>query len=432
MRSKTLKLCFFAIAVSPAYLLAATPEDLLRSAWKDTAVEASAKAVSIAESGNNWNPFWQMQFKFEKENIDSTDRNADIRLYPSRGFRTLHETSLFQKGSLRFYPKGFSDWRTSARYQNVIEKNERTLQKEALSKALVSRYNLIARAAMLKEKKEISKDLSGLTKKLDRVISLAAQRDRAELKNFLKMKSDFHKTALRVTDINQSIALLDQELKEMGAPEVSTVDLSNLATMDDLRAKLAEIEKMERQTSLAGQVAKEDMERAEAALAFDKARDEKWLDYVEITAEEDSRERVYGIALAINLPFLAASDPRLIDKRSEYQRSRAESLQAVRENDRILQSSISELKGLLDLHKSLSSTTGLMNGDRLKRTSQAIAVQDPLLSLELQRGWQESREQMLDLEFRIRSLLITVMQESSYLAENPEVNHLSKNQKRIL
>jgi hypothetical protein len=73
-----------------------------------------------------------------------------------------------------------------------------------------------------------------------------------------------------------------------------------------------------------------------------------------------------------------------------------------------------------------------MNPEEMRKASTAIAAQDPMLALELQRGWLESRENLLDLEFRIRVLYIQYLHESSLLASLPESNYLSKSNKRIL
>lgn len=398
------------LLAASARAVAATAEDVLKTVWKDPRVAAHQEAVKLVTDANTMNPL----------------QKADIRL--DRG--ELNQDDV--KVSLRLYPKGYSEHVTTREFRRVLERNERAAQGEMVSRLLSSRYDLIARVALLREKKKIAGELSGVVRKASQALAYSAGRDRAELKSYLKNKNDIEKLDIKVADVERDYRNLQTELRELAVGEAEAFNLSDLLDMDDIRAKVTAIGASGNGETLSGQVAALDLAVTRAEIEYDRAKDEKWLEHVEISMKEDRREKVYGIEVAINLPFTQATDLSDVSKLTRELREKAKARDTSSEAGRLVKNAAVELQTLLDLHKSMSDSQRRMNPEQMRRASQGIAGQDPMLAVELQKGWFEAREQLLDLEYRIRSLFIVYLHEMSVIAGAPEVNHLSKTQRKIL
>lgn len=386
---------------------AAPTEDLLRTAWKDPRLEAHDEAVQTVEGAGHLNPLSKAQLRADGGEL----KQEDVKL------------------GLRLYPKGYGEQVSGSRFLKALRENEKAARSETLSSLLAARYELIARIALLNEKKGLTAEFAQASKKAGKALSYAAQKNRAEIKSYLKMKADLDKIDLKIAEVERDYANLRAELRDLGAGPAENFDLADLVSVDDIRDRLGS--DAEARPKLASRIAETDLEKARAGLEYDRARDEKWLDYVEFSVKDDKQEKVYGIEIAINLPFASATDLSRLDKLAGERRDRSKSIEKLRASEAAVRSAAVELRTLLDLHKSMSDPRGRMSAEQMRKASQAVASQDPLLAVELQRGWYENREQVLDLEYRIRSLYAVYLHESSRIAEAPETNHLSKSLKRI-
>ncbi len=399
-----------ASAATTAAAVAAVPEDLLKTAWKDSRILIHQEAVSITTDAKSYNLLDKADIRFDRGELNQEDI----------------------KFGLRLYPKGYTELKTTMHFQRALEKNELTAHASALSQLLASRYNLLARIALMKEKKEISTELSNVSRKTGKMLSYTAQRDRAEIRSFLKNKADLDKINLKIADVDRDYKNLQAELKELSLGTVETFDLSDFASMDDLKARLEKAASETPTVTLSAQAAQIDLEKSRAAMAFERAKDEKWFEHVEVSMKDDKKEKIYGVELAFNLPFASAPNLSRIDKEARDLREKAKLIDTIKSSDRELKNGLIELKILLQVHQTLREAQARMNPEQMRKASRAIAPQDPLLAIELQRGWFEGREQILDLEFRIRTLFILFLHESSTIANQPESNYLSKSLKRIL
>ena len=407
---KALSAIFIYVATSNA--LSALPEDLLRTAWKDTRMELHNRAVNIAVDAHSYNFLDKADFRFDRGELNQGDVQYGVRLYP----------------------KGWTEHQTTIEFQEALEKNEKIAQAAALSELLLTRYGMLARVALLKEKKAISDELQKVSRKSNRILSLGAQKDRAGLKSYLKNKSDLDKIDIKIADVDRDYQNLQGELKVLSLSSVDSFDLHDFASMDVLKDRI-EIESDEKPaTILSSRLAELELAKSRAGMAYEKAKDTKWFDHVEVSVKDDKKqdERVYGLELSFNLPFLSAPNLSRIDKEARDLRDNAKMLTTVEESNRTFRNGLMELKTLLQVHKSLTQGKAYMSQDQMRRASRAIAPRDPSLAIELQRGWFENREQILDLEFRIRSLYILYLHEASIIANTPDKNYLSKTYKRIL
>lgn len=410
--------------------LASTAEDVLRTAWKDQKYQQHQEAVAIAADAKSYNPLIKSELRISSfasgTQTYSNLEKADIRI--DRSELTPRDT----KWGVRLYPKGYTEFKTTLAFQRALEENEKAARTEALSKALASKYDLLARVALLKEKKEISAELSQVSRKANRALSYAAQKNRSELKSFIKTKSDLDKVDVKIADTDRDFSNLQSELKDAGFGPAESFDLADLAGIESIRNQLEKQGGISEQTTLSSKVAKKDFEKSMASLNYDRAQDSKWFDFVEVSMKDSRYERYYSFDVSFNLPFGSAPDLSRIEKEVGAFRDRVKLLETVDAAERTYKNSLLELKTLLTLHKAMESTQKRISAEQMKKASQAVSGQDPMLALELQRGWFESREQTLELEYRIRSLYIIYLHESAIIAENPEVNYLSASGKRIL
>ncbi len=389
---------------------AGTPEQFLKTAWQDPRLAAHDESVALVTDAQTYNPL----------------NKADLRL--DRGEISKEDVKI----GFRMYPKGYSEHVATSSYQRSMQRTEETARLEALSKILVSRYSLIALVALLREKKEISSQLSAVGRKAGRALSYASQKNRTEIKSYLKNRADLGKIEIKTADVERDYSNLQNEWKEVSSDSLENLDLSDLADMSDLRKKVEMLKDPGGERTLSGRVFEMDLQKNQAGLDLDQAQKSKWLEHIEVSVKDDKKEKVYGVEVAINLPFFSTPDLSRIDKEAKQRRERAQVADMLQVSQRGLKNTFAELKTLLALHQSMQEGQARMSPEQMRKASNAIAAQDPMLALELQRSWFESREAILDLEFRIRILFLNYLHETSAIASSPEANVFSKSGRKIL
>lgn len=400
------KSSLFALMLIGSSALAGAPEDILRTAWQDPCVKAEKQAMQVVTTAQGLNPFTDIQFRFEQGQVDNQESQY----------------------GLRFYPKGYSEFTAYRKYQQTLESSEQWMVDETLSLALVNRYSLVSRLAYLVQKKKNAGELSLISKKADKVLSYSAQRDRSEIKSYLKGKADLYKIDLKIAEIDREYVKTVQELMglSLGTPE--SFDFKDLISIPEIGQRIENYSKIsESRTARKNDF---ELQRLEGSLAYDHARERRWFDYFELSLKEEKKEQIYGIQFAFNLPFLAAPQVDRLDKETKVLRAQAEQKVLSQTAQRSLQSLLSEMKTLIGLYNSMAESR--MNANKLKTAGALIANSEPLLAVELQKSWFESYEQLSDIEFQIRTLYIEYLHETSVLAQNPEENFLSSAKKKIL
>lgn len=405
-----IKACLYVLALVPAFAQATAPEAALRPVWKDPRLKLHLESVQIVGDAKSVNPLEKADLRIDRGQLEQDD----------------------VKYALRFYPKGYTEHRTTQEFQSSLEKNEKTAYSAMLSQLLASRYDLLARVALYKEKKEITGRFADVSKKAARALSYSAQKDRAEIKSYLKNKADLDKINIKIADSDRDYEKLQAELKDLSLGPVEDFDLSDFASVQDLKANLEKAAQDSSAKTLSAQAAEVDLNASRAGMNYERAKDEKWFDHLEVSISDVRKETVYGFEFAFNLPFASAPNLSRIGKEARDLRDKAKLIETLEISDREFKNSVIELKTLLAVHSSLQSSLSAMSPEQMRKASNSISAKDPMLALELQKGFYESREQLLDLEYRIRALYILYLHESATLVNQPDVNHLSKSLKRIM
>lgn len=411
MRSKVFVILMTAFTATRVF--AASPEDVLRPALSDPRLEEYRASVRLVTEAKSVNPLVKAELKLGRGEWEKDDT----------------------KYGLRLYPKGISEYGAASRFQQALVQNEKAAQAEGVSLILANRYQLLARMINLKERKKITSEVSDLTKKAGRALSYAAQRDRTELKSFLKAKADLEKLSIKFADVDRDVVNLEIEMKDLKLQPLDSYDFSEMAEMADIRKRVDELQKEGAKGRdgriLSVAVTTAELGKIRAENEYGRARAEKWIDHIEVSMKEEKREKVYGLELSLNLPFLGAPDMSRLEKEARARREEAKALDAIQALDRDNKNVLGELQTLLRLHRSLTESQSRLTPAQMKKASGAVSSQDPLLAVEMQRSWFEGREQILELEFRIRTLYITYLHEMAVIANSPDVNHLSKSLRGI-
>src|SRR6218665_428701 len=92
-------LIFFAVTYSAA---AAVPEDLLKTAWKDSRMDLHNRAVNIAADAHSYNFLDKADLRYDRGELNQDDVKYGVRLYP----------------------KGWTEHQTTIEFQEALEKNE--------------------------------------------------------------------------------------------------------------------------------------------------------------------------------------------------------------------------------------------------------------------------------------------------------------------
>lgn len=398
------------LLLTSASASAATSEEILKTAWNEPGLVSYSEAVGLLSQAQPANPFSEMQFTYELGDVEENSREYGLRVYP----------------------KGMTESKAYKSFLAALEADERNLKQQALAQVLVKRYGLLARLAYLKSKSQSSKDLSALVERVGQAMAYNARTDRSQLKSHIKAKNDLEKVYLKLAEIDRDLLIVEQELKSLSVEKIQNIDLSDLVTPEEIRERIGAYDP--KKPSVTSEIYRLDYQRSLAAIRYDQAQENKWLSYFEVSIKDDVKknEKFLGLQVALKLPFLSSPDLGGIDKQARFAREKAESSSKAASGDDLLFASMAELKSLLTLHQNLKKKQLESDPTALKRASNLIAKQDPMLAVDLQRSWYETNENIADIELQIRTLYVQFLFETSALADDPKTNHFSISKKRIL
>lgn len=325
--------------------------------------------------------------------------------------------------SLSLRPKGFTEAKTYHALSRSLAREAELTRKLIRGKQLQLAYSLLINSALALEQGALAKSWMELMEKSQQLSAIEARRSQLDVKSLVRSNSDLQKEKNQVIETEAEVTKIASVLAQYGL-SLNELETGDLLTPDEIVARL---EKMPAEArSLSVEKAQSELELARADTAYANAQRSRWLDDVKFSMrEERNNNKQYRMEITFNLPFLAARDLDEMKDNLKLVKTEVDSQQALDElgdHRRVL---TEKLRQKIGLFRAVESATPV------EKSADAVARHDPAFALELQRTAASRRLLRATLLAEIRTLYVELLVETGTLAEQSDVNHLSKSQRRI-
>lgn len=369
------------------------PELLLRK------IVVATPEVSAPGSMQFLNPFSKIGAGWERPDLDKNENEFSISLKP----------------------KGISEAVEYKRLSAALSRDIEVSQKLIRSTSLRTGYNALISAALAKEQNSSVEELKELIGKSQRLSAIAARADQADVKNVLKSGSELQKSVEEVIEVESQLAGIRRFLGAHGL-KVEDLETGDLIGPEEIAAAVEALPVNE--VALSSKKILTEVEVVKHDASHSIAERSKLIDGVKLSMkQEPKKEKIYKLELSFNLPFLAAQD--LGDYRDRLKAAEAE----VKGRQAMFEESLASA-GLAEILKRKISLYRAM-GEGPKWENSALLRQDPALALDLRRTSVALKLTRATLLAEIRTLYVSLLLETETLAEQPELNHLSRAKRKI-
>jgi hypothetical protein len=387
-----MKLAALLLLLAPISAFAYTPEALIEK------VAPLVPEIPSPGAHQYLNPFTQVQVGYERPDFGKEENEFSLSLEP----KSLSEASSYKA------------------YASSLTRDAEVSRKLLRSQALRTAYSALISAALAKERSESMGELNDLLNKSQKLSEIEARLSRDDVKNVLKANSDLQKSLGDLIDSESEIAGIRKFLSTRGL-KLGDLETTDIIGPDEIEARLAALPK--ETVALSAKKIQSSLDVARSEARHSTAKRSKLLDEVKLSMKEDKKEQAYKLEVTFNLPFLAAQN--LDDYKDAMKAATAE----VESRQAMLEESL-QSAGLAEVLKRKISFYRAM-GDGHASVSASILRQDPALALELKRSSVALRLTKASLLAEIRTLYVDLLLETEALADQPQLNHLSKAGRKI-
>jgi hypothetical protein len=322
--------------------------------------------------------------------------------------------------SLNLSPKGISEAIEYKQLAKTLNADFEVSRKITRSQSLQTAYTALISAALAKEQNASSRELKDLMEKSLKLSSIEARRDRADVKNVLKANSDLQKSMTEMIESEAQIAGIKGFLTQRGL-SLENLETSDLVGPEEILTRLEKISLGRH--ALTSQKLLTELAVTQSDARHATAQRSKILDELKLSMRKEKKENSLRLEVAFNLPFLAAQDLDDYKDSLKIAESEVKTQQALLEETQ-RSSGLAEV-----LRQKISLYSAMGNLPRLE--SKGLLRQDPALAMDLQRTSVALRLAKAALLAEIRGLYISLLFETETLASQPDINHLSKSQRKI-
>ncbi|AFY00486.1 hypothetical protein [Bdellovibrio bacteriovorus] len=370
---------------------AVTPEQVLKTAWSDTAY-TSQEEMRPTDSRN---PLRNV------EGFVSAEKEDDKNEY---------------EVGLKFQFRSWPEWKLGPN----SEPRKKVLKEASLAWALHERYLNLISYEISQQKMAVLNSSMKLSEGYLKAQSLSLRAGRTSTKSFLGAQGDIYKLKRLESVIAQENKLAVKKLKswvpQWGESPLEGFDLISVQeVLDSLGSQPAP------EASLTARISETEFKDISRELEILRGREDQWVKGLDVSQTRKEDEVGYKVELTLQLPHLGSDD-----------------LSRQKQNELILKKALKQKEAedskdrLLSLKNQIQSLAGLykMTSQGLKE-SQKVKAQDTLSVLEGRLLQEQTELDLLSQQQEILTLFVEYLLESERLAAEPAKNHLSKTQKVV-
>lgn len=405
-------------------------DQFLSSAMGDFKVSLQKKNQSEYGKSSGFRPIEAIQIQL------SRNENLQHRRSISEYTQGLAPRNLFVEDrgiAVRVQPRGPTQLKLLSSLSDGQNKIEALSTQKAITKSLLERYLAASHYASAFEVSRLWATIVQKRHQRFSMVQAAARSSEAKATDLIKDRS-----ALEDAEMNQGLA--DSELKVAAArlklfdPTVGEI----LPSRDELPTPIQMLKVVSETPSasapLAAELAREKTERAKQSAAYEVAKDERIVQFVEVSYAETQENRLLrddrqlGIKVAFNVPGFASSELSRSEKSRELVKYEVEAREAQRE-EAITQLTAKEaLENAAALYKSITALESRPAEQRLRRL---VNRQDPLLAISIDEDALRREMRKIEITKKAFESYFYYLASAGALANRAGTNFLSRDLKEL-
>ncbi|WP_413294551.1 hypothetical protein ACLSU7_05470 [Bdellovibrio sp. HCB185ZH] len=372
---------------------AMTPEQVLKTAWSDSAYTSQEEMRST----NTTNPLRNVEAFANTETEDKKNNEYEVGL----------------KLQFRSWP----EWKIG----EAPDASRTVLKDASLAWALHERYLNLISYEISRQKMAILTSSLKLSDGYLKAQSLSLRAGRASTKSFLGAQGDIYKLKRLENVITQENKAAAKKIKNWvpswSEDSLEGFDLLNVQEVADSVASTPLP-----QASLSARISQTEFKNYSRELEILRGREDQWIKGLDVSQSHKGDDIGYKVELTIQLPGLWADD-----------------LSRQKQNELILKKALKQKEvddskdSLLSLKNQILNLVGLykMTSAGLKEISK-VKERDTLSSLENRLLQEQGEMDLLSQQQEILTLFVEYLLQSERLATEPTKNHLSKSLKVVV
>ncbi|WP_413585011.1 hypothetical protein [Bdellovibrio sp. HCB274] len=370
---------------------AMTPEQVLKTAWSDSAFTSQDELRST----NTTNPLRNV------EAFASTEKEDNKNEY---------------EVGLKFQFRSWPEWKIG----EAPEASRKVLKDASLAWALHERYLNLVSYEISRQKMAILTSSLKLSEGYVKAQSLSLRAGRSSTKSFLGAQGDIYKLKRLENVVTQENRTAAKRIKSWVPTWTDdSIDGFDLLSVQEVADSVGSIPLP--QTSLSARFSQTEFNDYSRELEILRGREYQWIKGVNVSQSHKDEEIGYKVELTIQLPGLG-SDDLSRQKQNELILKKALKQKEVDDSKDSLLSLKNQIINLVGLYK--MSSAGLKESGKVKET-------DTLSSLENRLLQQQGEMDLLSQQQEILTLFVEYLLQSERLATEPTKNHLSKSLKVV-
>ncbi len=364
---------------------------------------------------------------FTPKSVPEIDRSGFTSLYnPFSALKVSVKKDEFQSDGysfgLKIKPKGLFEASDYHKFGSLLNQGSGLAERIMRSQSLLAAYTLLVQADLAKEQEMLQREMRKVVERGQKLSAIEARKSRLDAKGLLKADMEIEKARNELAQGVAGISELRWQLSEKGL-RLEDLDSQDMFTPEEISRELTKIP--ESTETLSALKSRSDIEIANLGFELKKTQNRRWLDEVELFTKEGKGESRIGFEVSINLPFLAAKD---LDEQKDQIKLVETKLESERlqELERVkIPRLVQVLKEKIEVYRFLQANSAL------EKAAPSLSIPDAGFLLELNRTVLQKKLNRSTLLAEIRMLYLELMHETGRLAENSNVNVLSRSQRRI-
>jgi hypothetical protein len=371
---------------------AMTPEQVLKTAWSDSAVTS-------------------------QEEMRSTETTNPLRNVEGFASAETEDKKNEYEVGLKFNFRSWPEWKLGA----APETSRKVLKEASLAWALHERYlNLISYEISRKKMSVLTNSLK-LSEGYLKAQSLSLKAGRASTKSFLGAQGDIYKLKRLENVLTQENKAAAKKIKYwVPAWSDDSIEGFDLLSVQEVVDSVGSIPLPS--ISLTARISQTEFTDYSRELEILRGREDQWIKGLEVSQSRKDEEIGYKVELTVQLPHLGSDD-----------------LSRQKQNELILKKALKQKEvddskdRLLSLKNQILNLAGLykMSSAGLKESGKAKGA-DTLSSLENRLLQEQGEMDLLSQQQEILTLFVQYLLESERLAVEPTKNYLSKSLKVVV
>lgn len=392
-----------------------TIEKFLLSADYDFILKNHSELVDYHNNSSGSTPFFdKIEFRAELEDFDRFD----------------------QQYSLRFYPKGWGETKSSRNIASLMKEENKMEHEEYYNNALGQRYELILSyvetSALIEHYKKLQTVYNDRITVLNKLAETAEEFDVVEIisaeDKLIDLQLDLVKLEDILTNLTHKIGVIAGKDIEVAFDEKSIIDIRQIKKQLPQVKKVSGIENI----SIRNRKLKIELAKSKYELEVAKTRD--YISFFKLdykTQDYKEPNKSFSIGIGLKLPFINPEKDEINERKARHIEEKLKLEDTLRRNQETVISITRSMNRMFAQYDILSQRKESGNAATSFKKYMEMDGINPITLLKLKESMLEGDIRLIKIKTNIRMKYIRLLNELGELSEKPIKNHLSPGREKL-